>query len=405
MKKVELLSPAGSLEKLKTAIIYGADAVYMGGNAFSLRALGKNFTADEMKEGVAFAHSRGKKAYVTVNIYPHNEDLNGLADYLKFLEEIKADAILVSDLGIFYEAKKIAPKLPVHISTQANITNYAAANAWGDMGAERVVLARELSLNEIKEIREKTNIALEIFVHGAMCVSMSGRCLISSYLTGRDSNRGNCAQPCRWNYELVEKNSSCESFPVTEDERGTYFFNSKDLCLLPYIKEVIESGAASLKIEGRMKSANYVATVTRAYRKAIDAYYENPENFTVKDEWLKEVEKVSHRPYWSGFFKGDGKTGGEIYTTSSYEQSAEFLGVAVSYDKESKRATIEQRGRLEIGETIEIMQPKGEIFSCAAKDLRNADGEQIENTPHPKEVFSFYSEREIEPYSIIRRIK
>lgn len=405
MKKVELLAPAGSLEKLKTAIIYGADAVYMGGSAFSLRALGKNFSADEMREGVEFAHSRGKKAYVTVNIYPHNEDLTGLEDYLKFLEEIKADAILVSDLGIFSAAKKIAPKLPVHISTQANITNYAAAKAWEDMGAERVVLARELSLKEIKEIREKTNIAIEIFVHGAMCVSMSGRCLISSYLTGRDSNRGNCAQPCRWNYELVEKNSSGESFPVTEDKRGTYFFNSKDLCLLPYIKEVIESGAESLKIEGRMKSANYVATITRAYRKAIDAYYENPESFTVKEEWLKEVEKVSHRPYWSGFFKGKGKTGGEIYTTSSYEQSAEFLGVAVSYDKENKRAMVEQRGRLIEGETIEIMQPNGGIFSCAASDLRNFSGEKIENTPHPKEIFSFYSEKNIEPYSIVRRIK
>lgn len=404
MKKVELLAPAGSLEKLKAAIIYGADAVYMGGSAFSLRALGKNFTPEEMKEGIEFAHNFGKKAYITVNIYPHNEDLEGLSDYLKFLEEIKADAILVSDLGIFYAAKKNAPKLPIHISTQANVTNYAAANAWRDMGAERVVLARELSLNEIKEIREKTNVALEIFVHGAMCVSMSGRCLISSYLTGRDSNRGNCAQPCRWNFELIEKNSSGESFLVTEDERGTYFFNSKDLCLLPYIKEVIESGAQSLKIEGRMKSVNYVATITRAYRKAIDAYYENPENFTVKDEWLKEVEKVSHRPYWSGFFENDGKIGGQIYTTSSYEQSAEFLGVALSYDAETKRATIEQRGRLVEGETVEIMQPNGEIFSVAAKDLRDVKGEKIGSTPHPKEIFSFYVGRAVESYSVIRRI-
>lgn len=403
MKKVELLAPAGSLEKLKFACIYGADAVYMGGNYFSLRASGKNFTREEMTEGIEFAHNLGKKAYVTVNIYPHNEDLENLPDYLKFLEEIKADAVLISDIGVFMTAKQVAPNLPIHISTQANVTNYAAALAWEKLGAKRVVLARELSLNEIKEIHRKTKIPLEIFIHGAMCVSMSGRCLISSYLTGRDSNRGNCAQPCRWEYELTEKNRPDEKFSVTENERGSYFFNSKDLSLLPHLREVIESGAESLKIEGRMKSANYVATVVRAYRQAIDAYYQNPKNFEVKKEWLKEVENISHRPYWSGFFTGEGKTGGEIYSTSSYEQGAEFLGIVTSYDKTNKRVTAEQRGKLSKGEIIEIMQPKGEIVACRAEDLRNAEGKSVENTPHAKEIFSFACEKDVEPYSIIRR--
>ena len=405
MKKVELLSPAGSLEKLKFACLYGADAVYLGGNVFSLRAMSKNFTPEEMEEGIEFAHSLGKKAYIAVNIYPHNEDLENLPKYLKFLEEIKADAVLISDLGVFMTAKQVAPKLPIHISTQANVTNYAAALAWEKLGAERIVLARELSLKEITEIREKTKIPLEIFVHGAMCVSMSGRCLISSYLAERDSNRGNCAQPCRWNYELIEKNRPNENFSVTEDERGTYFFNSKDLCLLPHLKEVIESGAESLKIEGRMKSAGYVATVTRAYRQAIDAYYNDPENFSVKEKWLKEVEKVSHRPYWSGFFLGNGKTGGQIYSTSSYKQDAEFLGVVKSYDEQNKRAVAEQRGRLLNGETLEIMQPKGEVFSLKIAGLRDSEGKSIENTPHAKEIFSFSAEKAIEPYSIIRRIR
>ena len=403
MKKAELLAPAGSLEKLKIAFLYGADAVYMGGNYFSLRAFAKNFTEDEMREGIEYAHNLGKKVYVTVNIYPHNEDLKNLPEYLRFLEEIRADAVLISDMGVFMTAKQVAPNFPIHISTQANVTNYAAALAWENLGAKRIVLARELSLKEIVEIRKKTKIPLEIFVHGAMCVSMSGRCLISSYLTGRDSNRGNCAQPCRWNYELTEKNRPGERYSVTEDERGTYFFNSKDLSLLPHLKEVIESGAQSLKIEGRMKSANYVATIVRAYRQAIDAYYQDPENFAVKEEWLKEVEKVSHRPYWTGFFTGEGKTGGEIYSTSSYEQGAEFLGVVLSYDKANKRVTAEQRGKLLIGETIEIMQPKGEILTCKVKDLRDFEGESVESTPHAKEIFSFICDKEIEPYSIIRR--
>ena len=324
MEKVELLAPAGNLEKLKAAIIYGADAVYMGGKDFSLRALGKNFSDEELKEGIEFAHSYGKKAYITLNIYPHNEDMERLPNFVRLLEDVGADAVLVSDLGVFMTVREIAPNLPIHISTQANITNYATVSAWEKLGAKRVVLARELSKEEISDIRKRTPLPLEIFVHGAMCVSYSGRCLISAYLTGRDSNRGNCAQSCRWNYELIEKNRPNEKFPVAEDERGTYFFNSRDLCLLPYIKDVIETGAASLKIEGRMKSVNYVATVVRAYRLAIDAYYKDKENFCVMDEWLQEVEKVSHRPYWSGFFFGDGKTGGQVYGTPLMNKARSF---------------------------------------------------------------------------------
>ncbi|MBR3623559.1 MAG: U32 family peptidase [Selenomonadaceae bacterium] len=404
MEKVELLAPAGNLEKLKAAIIYGADAVYLGGKDFSLRALGKNFSDEELKEGIEFVHSYGKKAYVTLNIYPHNDDMKRLPNFVRFLANVGVDAVLVSDLGIFMMVREIAPELSIHISTQANVTNYAAVAAWEKLGAKRVVLARELSKDEISDIRKRTPLPLEIFVHGAMCVSYSGRCLISAYLTGRDSNRGNCAQSCRWNYELIEKNRPDESFPVAEDERGTYFFNSKDLCLLPYIKDAIETGVASLKIEGRMKSVNYVATVVRAYRLAIDAYYKDKENFFIREEWLQEVEKVSHRPYWSGFFFGDGKIGGQVYGTSSYEQGADFLGVLLSYDKTSKRATIEQRGCLTEGEKIEILQPKGEVLSVAVRDLRNDEGEKIERTPHPKEIFSFALDKNAKKFSIIRRV-
>ncbi|MBR4695129.1 MAG: U32 family peptidase, partial [Selenomonadaceae bacterium] len=271
MKKPELLAPAGNMEKLKMALLYGADAVYLGGKSFGLRALGGNFSREEMEEGISFAHGMGKKAYVTVNIFPHNSDLEGLPDYLHFLSEAGADALLIADLGAFLMAREMVPELPIHVSTQANATNWAAVDGWRKLGASRVVLARELSLQEIREIREKCPVELELFVHGAMCISYSGRCLMSNYFTGRDANRGNCAQACRWSYRLVEEKRPGQYIPVAEDERGTYIFNSKDLCLLPHLKEVLLSGVDSLKIEGRMKSVHYVASVVKAYREAIDA--------------------------------------------------------------------------------------------------------------------------------------
>lgn len=292
MKKPELLAPAGNMEKLKMALLYGADAVYLGGKAFGLRAFGGNFTNEELQEAVDFAHKLGKKIYVTVNIFPHNSDIAKLPAYLTFLNEIKVDAILVADLGVFTLAKEYAPDVELHISTQANNTNWAAVNAWAELGARRVVLAREMSLEEIKEIREKCSVELEMFVHGAMCISYSGRCLMSNYLTGRDANRGSCAQPCRWNYALVEEKRPGQYFPVLEDERGTYIFNSKDMCLLPYLPDVIASGVDSLKIEGRMKSVHYAASVVKAYREAIDSYFAAPEQFEVKKEWVDRKSVV-----------------------------------------------------------------------------------------------------------------
>ncbi len=282
MKKPELLAPAGSLAKLKYAVMYGADAVYIGGEAFSLRVAAKNFTAEEIKEGIDFAHKRGAKVYITANIIPHNSDLEKFPDFVREVSDIGADAIIVSDLGTFSVVRSVAPNLDVHISTQANNTNYASANMWHSMGAKRVVLARDLSFKEIREIRDKTDPQLEIecFVHGAMCVSYSGRCLLSNYLTHRDSNRGACSHPCRWKYYLMEEKRPGEYMPVFENERGTFIFNSKDLCMIEHIPQLIDSGITSFKIEGRVKNELYVATVVKAYRQAIDAYFENPENYT-----------------------------------------------------------------------------------------------------------------------------
>lgn len=298
-KKIELLAPAGNLYKLKIALKYGADAVYIGGEAFSLRTAADNFTSAEMREGIEFAHAMGKKVYVTANIIPHNRDLNEMANYFKEIYELGADAVLISDLGAFQLCRKAAPELEIHISTQANNTNCATVNAWQSLGASRVVLARELTLNEVREIADKTSCELEIFMHGAMCVSYSGRCLLSNYMTCRDSNQGACSHPCRWNYSLMEEKRPGEYFPVYENERGTFIFNSKDLCMINHIPELIESGVASLKIEGRVKSEYYVATIVQAYRNAIDAYLADPAGYKYDPRWYSEVCKVSHREYYT----------------------------------------------------------------------------------------------------------
>ena len=403
MKKPELLAPAGNMEKLKMALLYGADAVYLGGKVFGLRAFGGNFTNEELQEAVDFAHKLGKKIYVTVNIFPHNSDIAKLPAYLTFLNEIKVDAILVADLGVFTLAKEYAPDVELHISTQANNTNWAAVNAWAELGASRVVLAREMSLEEIKEIREKCSVELEMFVHGAMCISYSGRCLMSNYLTGRDANRGSCAQPCRWNYALVEEKRPGQYFPVLEDERGTYIFNSKDMCLLPYLPDVIASGVDSLKIEGRMKSVHYAASVVKAYREAIDSYFAAPEQFEVKKEWVEELDKVSHRAYTTGFYYGRPTEKDQIYGTSSYTQTSDFVGLVLDYDEKTGFATVEQRNNMKVGQEIEIFQPHLAGYRQILQEMYNDEGEAIQVAPHPQQIVKIRMDKPVEPYGILRR--
>ena len=403
MKKPELLAPAGNMEKLKMALLYGADAVYLGGKAFGLRAFGGNFTNEELQEAVDFAHKLGKKIYVTVNIFPHNSDIAKLPAYLTFLNEIKVDAILVADLGVFTLAKEYAPDVELHISTQANNTNWAAVNAWAELGASRVVLAREMSLEEIKEIREKCSVELEMFVHGAMCISYSGRCLMSNYLTGRDANRGSCAQPCRWNYALVEEKRPGQYFPVLEDERGTYIFNSKDMCLLPYLPDVIASGVDSLKIEGRMKSVHYAASVVKAYREAVDSYFAAREQSEVKKEWVEELDKVSHRTSTTGFYYGRPTEKDQIYGTSSYTQTSDFVGLVLDYDEKTGFATVEQRNNMKVGQEIEIFQPHLAGYRQILQEMYNDEGEAIQVAPHPQQIVKIRMEKPVEPYGILRR--
>ena len=403
VKKPELLAPAGNMEKLKMALLYGADAVYLGGKQFGLRAFGGNFSNEELKEAVEFAHNLNKKVYVTVNIFPHNSDIEMLPEYLAFLNTTGADALLVADIGLFMLAKKYAPDIELHISTQANNTNWATVDAWHNMGASRVVLARELSKDEISVIRQKCSVELEMFVHGAMCISYSGRCLLSNYMTGRDSNRGSCAQPCRWKYSLVEEKRPGQYFPIEEDEGGTFIFNSKDLCLLPYLPDVIESGVDSLKIEGRMKSVHYAASVVKAYRMAIDSYFENPEACAVKEEWLEELEKVSHRSYTTGFYYGKPTEKDQIYTSSSYIQTSDFVGLVLDYDEATGFATVEQRNNMKLGQEIEVFQPQLPGYRQLLGEMYNDEGEASEVAPHPQQIVKIRMEAPVEPYAILRR--
>ena len=403
--KIELLAPAGNLEKLKMAIIYGADAVYLGGEEFGLRASADNFTDEEMIEGVEFAHTRNKKVYLTMNIIPHNEDFEKMPEFIRFAEKISVDAIIISDPGIYSMVKQLAPNLNIHLSTQANNTNWMSAKFWYELGVKRIVLARELSLDEIKEIREKVpkDLQLEIFAHGSMCISYSGRCLLSNYMTGRDSNKGLCAHPCRWQYHLVEEKRPGEYFPVYENERGTFIYNSSDLCMIEYIPEIIASGVTSLKIEGRMKSAYYVATVVKTYRDAIDAYYKNPLEYKYEDNWLDELSKSSHREFTTGFYLGKTSSDNQIYNTSSYIREYDFVGMVTDYDKETRTATIEQRNRMFKGEEIEILRPFGKYFTQKIGEMQNADREVIKVAQHPQMTVYMAMDQEVVPYTIIRR--
>ncbi|MEG6585618.1 peptidase U32 family protein [Dendrosporobacter sp. 1207_IL3150] len=403
MNRPELLAPAGNLEKLKMAILYGADAVFMGGKAFGLRAFSDNFSDNELREGISYAHSFKKKAYITVNVFPHNDDLTNLPEYLTFLRDAGADGIIIADLGVYRIAREVVPDLPIHISTQANNTNWSSVLCWQDLGAKRVVLARELSLNDINIIRAKVNIELEAFVHGAMCISYSGRCLMSNYFTGRDANRGECAQPCRWKYYIVEEKRPNQYIPVLEDEKGTYIFNSKDLCLLPHLPKLIDSGLNSFKIEGRMKSVHYVATVVKVYREAIDSYFKDPVNFAVKPEWLEELNKVSHREYTTGFYFNKTTHEDQIYGSSSYSQTHDFIGLVKSYNQADGTATIEQRNNMRVGQYIEIIQPQGPTFTQKIEAMFDIDGNPIDVAPHPQQIITIPMAQPIEAYSMLRR--
>lgn len=405
MKKMELLAPAGTMEKMKMALLYGADAVYLAGKVFGLRAYGGNFSMEELKEAVSYAHSMGKKVYVTVNIIPRNEDLEGLDDYLKYLESIHVDAVLISDLGVFSLCREVAPHLPIHVSTQASSANWRTVKMWKDLGAERVVLAREVSVKEMAEIRKKVDIDLEVFGHGAMCISWSGRCLLSNFFTNgkRQSNRGECIQACRFRYAVMEESRPGQYWPVEEDEHGTYIFNSKDLCMIDHIPELIEGGAASLKIEGRMKSVYYVAAVVAAYRKAIDAYYAEGGAYRVRPEWREELEKVSHRPYTTAFAFQNPDHSAQEYVKSQPEQPYDFVGLILPGHGEEGTNRVQQRNHFKVGEILEYLTPQGQVGLVKITRLVNQEGEEVDKAPHPLEELTMTGDKTLPAFSILRR--
>lgn len=405
-KKIELLAPAGSLENLKVAVLYGADAVYIGGNKYGLRAKAKNFTEEEMKEGIEFAHAHGVEVYVTCNIFAHHQDFEGMKEYFLYLESIGVDALIVADPGVFATVRSTVPNMEVHISTQANNTNYQTALFWYNQGAKRIVTARELSFPEIKAIHDNCpeDLDIESFVHGAMCMAYSGRCLLSNYMTGRDANHGECAQPCRWKYSVVEETRPGEYMPVVEDERGTYIYNSRDLCMIEYIPEIIESGIYSLKIEGRMKTPLYVATVVKAYREAIDTYLRNPEEYEAKKSYfLQEVGKASHREFTTGFYEHKPTDKDQTYTHNSYVRNYDFSGVIRDYDEETQMVTVEQRRKFSVGDEVEILVPQGDFIPVKIEALFDEEGNAIESAPHPKQIVRFKCEQVVPVPSILRK--
>ena len=405
MKKPELLAPGGSLEKLKTAILYGADAVYVGGEAFSLRTAAENFSIEDMKRGLEFAHKRGKKVYLTANIIPHNRDIEDFKKYIEEVAPLGFDAVLISDPGMFEITRKIAPNLPIHISTQANNVNYESASFWYRQGAKRVVLAREMSMAEIKEIREKTppELELEAFVHGAMCMSYSGRCLLSNYMTARDANQGACSHPCRWNYALVEETRQGEYMPVYENERGSFIFNSKDLCMIEHIPEIIESGITSLKLEGRVKTAYYVATVVKAYRDEIDRFLENPKEYKFNPKSLEELLKVSHRPYSTGFYFGKPDENAQVYGSSSYIRDYDLIGIVTDFDENTGIATVSQRNRFFKGDEAEVLCPDKPFFTQKIEYMENEKGEEIDVAKNAEMIVKIKLDKAVKEGSMLRK--
>ena len=404
-RQLELLIPASNLEVLKVAVMYGADAVYIGGEAFGLRAKAKNFSLEDMKEGIEFAHARDCKVYVTANILAHNYDLDGARQYFEELKEVGPDALIISDPGMFTIAKEVWPEVDIHISTQANNTNYMTYQFWWKQGATRVVSARELSLKEIKEIREHIPYEMEIesFMHGAMCISYSGRCLLSSFMAGRDANRGECTHPCRWKYSVVEEQRPGEYMPVYENERGTYIFNSKDLCMIEHIPEMLDAGIDSFKIEGRMKTALYVATVARTYGLAIDEFLQDPELYKSRIPFYKsEISKCTYRQYTTGFFFGKPNENTQIYDTNTYVKEYTYLGI-VGAKNEQGMYSIEQRNKFSVGEQIEVMKPDGSNLTVTVKRITDENGTDMESAPHPKQKLFIDLGVELDEFDILRR--
>lgn len=407
MKKVELLAPAGDLEKFKTAIQYGADAVYLAGDKLGLRTASKNFSLDDIKEATKLAHDLDKKVYLTLNVISHNKDLEGVDEYIQSLDEAGVDAFIVSDPGIFQKVKTLAPSKEIHISTQANITNTATVEFWTSLGADRVILARELSLEEIKEIKDevKDSIMIEAFVHGAMCMSYSGRCLLSNFMTGRSANMGDCAHPCRYKYYLMEETRPGEYYPITEDEKGSYIMNSKDLCMINYIPELVEAGVDSFKIEGRVKSEYYVATVINQYRRAIDDYYEDIEKYKFNRDnniYLEEIMKVSHRDFTTAFFFGDVKEASLTYDNSSYIRLYDFIARVLDYDEDKKLMKVQERNKFSIGDEVEIFGPKF-YDKFTINKIYDEDMNEVDNINTPmKEAYIPY-DKKVEYNYMIRR--
>ena len=405
MRIPELLVPASSLEVLQVAVIFGADAVYVGGEAFGLRAKAKNFSMEDMAEGIQFAHEHGVKVYVTANILAHNQDLEGVRKYFEELREIGPDALIISDPGVYQIAKEVCPEIERHISTQANNTNYGTYQFWYQMGAKRVVTARELSLEEIREIRSRIpeDMEIETFIHGAMCISYSGRCLLSNYLTGRDSNQGACTHPCRWKYSVMEESRPGEYFPVYENERGTFIFNSKDLCMIEHIPDLINAGIDSFKIEGRMKTALYVATVARTYRKAIDDYLKDPALYEENMSWYQEqISNCTYRQFTTGFFYGKPTQEAQIYDNNTYIKEYTYLGIVGETNEEGKYC-ISQRNKFSVGEQIEVMKPNGDNIEATVKSIQDEEGNQMESAPHPKQILYIDLGIKLDRYDILRR--
>lgn len=395
----ELLAPAGNMQKAKVAIAYGADALYLAGKLFGMRASAGNFSVEELQEITAYAHQRGVKIYVTVNIFPHNSDLEGLPEYLETLNSLGVDGLIIADVGVYRLAKQYAPKIPLHLSTQANTVNWQAAKFWEELGIERLVMARELTKEDIAVIADKTEAEIEVFVHGAMCMAYSGRCLLSHVMTGRDANRGACAQSCRWKYTVMEEQRPGEYYPIWEEDDGTYIFNSKDLCLIEYIPELATIGVDSLKIEGRMKSVYYVATVVRAYRQALDDYRASKDNYQLDPDLLAELDKVSHRPYYTGFFLG--KEAGTHLESSGYTRSYDFLGLVEQYDKERGQALVDIRNPLVLEQRLEVMQPRGEVIELTVEQLIREGSEEALAEAHAN-YRVWIPMPEVKPYSILR---
>lgn len=405
MRDIELLIPASSLEVLKVAVTYGANAVYIGGEMFGLRAKAKNFSMADIKEGVKYAHEHNVRVFVTVNIVAHNDDLDGIRAYIKELDEIGVDALIISDAGVFSIAKEVAPNMEIHISTQANSTNYETYNFWYQMGAKRVVAARELSLAEIKEIRAHIdeNMEIECFIHGAMCISHSGRCLLSNYFTGRNANMGACTHPCRWKYYVVEESRPGEYLPVEETERGTYIFNSKDLCMIEHVPEMIEAGIDSFKIEGRMKTALYVAAVARTYRKAIDDYLESEDLYRQNlDYYRAEIAKCTYRQFTTGFYFGKTDENSQIYDSNTYVKEYTYIGIVQS-ESEQGLYELEQRNKFSVGEEIEAMNPDGTNLFVKVERIEDEDGNEMESAPHPKQKIFIKTDKKLELGWVLRR--